>query len=55
MEVCECESCPDLSKEMFSKCCHSIAKANEMCTKSGIVCICASPKLEKLLDKVSLS
>ena len=51
--ICECEACPDLSREMFSKCCQSIGKAKERCTQSGVACICASPKLQKLLDKVS--
>jgi hypothetical protein len=49
--VCGCDSCPDLAAEEFSRCCKSVSKTLELCTKSALACICKSPKLGKLLDK----
>ena len=49
--VCECNSCPDLTGEVFSRCCQSLRKAKELCSNSEISCICDSLKLGKLLDK----
>ena len=49
--LCGCNACPDLTEEEFSKCCQSVKKAREKCSKEAISCICESQKLSKLLDK----
>ena len=52
--VCECNNCPDLSAEKFSRCCQSEAKAKKLCLESKIACICDLPKLLKILDEVRI-
>ena len=52
--VCECDKCPDLGEEKFSRCCQSEAKAKKLCLKSKIACICDLPKLLKILDEARI-